>query len=595
MAGLKTRYKIAGVAILVGVGLFGLRAGMQSGLIPTPSLMKAMVPQKADIATLGGNIQMKPSQTYDLAATPDASPPQRTLAMLPWQGGGSLVLANGGAGDASGTLMQKYAGANLKLVRNDNYTGPGSMAEQFLKFANGYKAGQANPEGYGYVQIMGDGGPAFFAGIKPELDKLGLHAVGFAVTGFSHGEDKCMAPDTGGDPQKAKGDLIAASPRDGDWNICIKYAADNGIPVNSDTTSYDKNALNFMDVGGFTDADDKFISGACEDLNEVNDGVKTGKKVHVCVNGVATWTPGDVDVVTKGKTPLVTLASTKDYDQQMPALIIGIKEDLQAHPQFVTGMLKAIDRASFQIRTTPDGVQKMADAEAKVFGTSGGDEATGAYWARYFNGVDSPDGKVKLGGSRVSTLAEVRDFLGLGNGTLDIFKGVYKVFGDADVKFYPTVVPNYPAYADIIDTDFITQALQGVTMGAPTTTQFATAQNITTAVSKRAVSVTFETGTAKLSPASRATLEDIANQSGMTNLLIRIDGFTDNTGDPDANVNLSRARAQAVADALTKMAPATFPATRMQVRGFGSDQPVGDNTTSEGRAANRRVEITLGS
>jgi OOP family OmpA-OmpF porin len=604
MAGLKTRYKLALVGIAVVGGLFTVRAGMQKGWIPTPAAVRAFVPEKTQIATLGASIQQAPSQAYEVPAAPASTVPTRTLLTIPWQAAGSVILANGGpSGDAT-SLMTKFAGGNLKIERQDDY---GKMQEQMLKFADGLSHGNPNPDGAGLVLIMGDGAPAFFYGLKSKLDAMHLHAVGFGVAGFSYGEDKCMAPDTGGDPNKAKGDVIAASPRDGDWNLCVKWAGDNNIPVNSDATAYDPGALNFVDVDSFTAADDKYISGACEDRSEVKAGVKTGKKVHVCVNGVATWTPGDVTVVAKraatlsnpadpksSSVPLVTLASTKDYDQQMPALIIGIKEDLDKNPAFATGLLRAIDRAAFQIRTTPDGVQKMAEAEAKVFGTSGGDEATPAYWVRFFNGFDSPDGKVMLGGSRVSTLGEVRDFFGLGSGTLNVYKGVYDVFGKYDVEYYPTAVPSVPKYEDIIDTDYITAALQGVTMGAPTATKFAEAKVISTAVSKKAVSIQFDTGKATIKSQSRALLVDLANQSGMTNLLIQIDGHTDNTGNSDANVSLSRQRAQSVADALTTMAPATFPANRMHVAGYGDTMPVADNGTDEGRAQNRRVEITFG-
>jgi outer membrane protein OmpA-like peptidoglycan-associated protein len=555
--------------------------------------MKAFVPQAATIATLGTSIQTAPSQTYDVPAAPEANAPTRTALILPWQANGSLVLANGGTGDAQGTLMQKFAGANLKLQRQDDY---GKMADSILKFATDFKSGNADQStGAAYVSLMGGGEAAWLAGLKPQMDKLGLHLKVFGVTGFSYGEDKCMAPDTGGDPQKAKGDLIAASPRDGDWDVCVKWAGDNGIPVNSDGTSYDPGALNFVDTDGFQTADDDFINGLCQDRNEVKAGVKTGKKVHVCVNGVATWTPGDVTVMEK-KGGVVTLASTKLYDQQMPAVLIGIKEEMDKHPAFVTGMLRAVDRAAFQIRTTPDGVHQMAVAEAKVFGTAGGAEADPNYWAKYFVGYDSADGKVKLGGSRVSTLAEVRDFLGLGQGTFNIYKGVYEVFGKYDVAYYPTTVPSVPKYEDVIDTDYQTAALQGVTMGGATeaSTQFQTAKTITTTVSSKAVSVQFDTGKATIRPESRAVLDDIANSAAETNLLIRISGHTDNTGDADSNVALSRARAQAVADALTKMAPANFPATRFEIRGYGGDKPIADNSTAEGRQANRRVEIVLG-
>ena len=590
MAGLKTRYKVAGIALLAFGALFTIKAGMQKGWIPTPAALKAFVPQKHEIATLGGNIQVAPAQSYDVPAAPESGAPTFTMLVLPWQANGSLILANGGPTGDSNTLMTKYAGANLNIQRQDDY---GKMAEQIQKYATDFAAGKANPDGAAFVSIMGGGEAAWLAGLKPQMDKLHLHLVVFGVTGFSHGEDKCMGPDLKGNPQNARGAVIAASPRDGDWDVCVKFAADNNIPINSDGTAYDKDAINFVDTDGFQTADDKFITGACEDRNEVTKGVKTGKKVHVCVTGVATWTPGDVTVMVK-KGGIVTWASTKEYDQQMPAVVIGIKEVMQKHPAYVVGMLRAIDRASFQIRTTPDGVHQMAVAEAKVFGSAGGDEANPSYWERYFAGSDSPDGKVNLGGSRVSTLAEVRDFLGMSNGNLDIYKGVYQLFGDDDVKYYPSAVSSIPAYEDVVDKSYMTAALEGVTMAAAKTTAFSEAKTITKTVSSKAVSLEFDNGKATLRPASRAKLVEIANSASQTNLLIRISGYTDNTGDSEKNVVLSRSRAQAVAQALNDMAPATFPMNRMEARGYGDANPVGDNNTADGRQANRRVEIILG-
>ena len=62
-----------------------------------------------------------------------------------------------------------------------------------------------------------------------ELMTLSIDVVG--ALGYSRGEDKCMLPaEVATDPQKARGSLIGAVLRDGDWNICIKYASDNKIP-----------------------------------------------------------------------------------------------------------------------------------------------------------------------------------------------------------------------------------------------------------------------------------------------------------------------------------------------------------------------------
>lgn len=69
---------------------------------------------------------------------------------------------------------------------------------------------------------------------------------------------------------------------------------------------------------------------------------------------------------------------------------------------------------------------------------------------------------------------------------------------------------------------------------------------------------------------------------------LRIEGHTDNVGDQAANLKLSNARAAAVAAWLTGKG---VDATRLTIAGLGDTQPVGENTTEEGRARNRRVVL----
>lgn len=71
---------------------------------------------------------------------------------------------------------------------------------------------------------------------------------------------------------------------------------------------------------------------------------------------------------------------------------------------------------------------------------------------------------------------------------------------------------------------------------------------------------------------------------------VRIEGHTDNAGDATNNLRLSQQRAEAVRDALVATG---VVADRLTAQGFGSSQPLGDNTTPEGRALNRRVEFII--
>ena len=72
---------------------------------------------------------------------------------------------------------------------------------------------------------------------------------------------------------------------------------------------------------------------------------------------------------------------------------------------------------------------------------------------------------------------------------------------------------------------------------------------------------------------------------------IQLDGYTDSTG-PDAyNMKLSERRAAAVKDYLIK--EAGLDSSKITVVGHGGADPVADNKTAEGRAKNRRVEISI--
>lgn len=77
-----------------------------------------------------------------------------------------------------------------------------------------------------------------------------------------------------------------------------------------------------------------------------------------------------------------------------------------------------------------------------------------------------------------------------------------------------------------------------------------------------------------------------------TNGPVEVNGYTDDIGDHAHNFRLSEARARAVADRLVELG---VRGERIVVHGHGSDHPVADNSTEEGRRANRRVEIVLNS
>lgn len=70
---------------------------------------------------------------------------------------------------------------------------------------------------------------------------------------------------------------------------------------------------------------------------------------------------------------------------------------------------------------------------------------------------------------------------------------------------------------------------------------------------------------------------------------IKIEGYTDNVGDPGYNLELSEQRAQNVAEKLRQH----FPSVDLAIKGYGESSPVADNATEEGRAKNRRVVVSM--
>lgn len=102
----------------------------------------------------------------------------------------------------------------------------------------------------------------------------------------------------------------------------------------------------------------------------------------------------------------------------------------------------------------------------------------------------------------------------------------------------------------------------------------------------------FASGSSALDPAAHAALDQIATaMTAVAQSMVTVTGHTDSTGASRYNQSLSEARAKAV---VAYLAGKGIAAARMTAIGKGKDEPVADNATAKGRAANRRVELLLG-
>ena len=104
--------------------------------------------------------------------------------------------------------------------------------------------------------------------------------------------------------------------------------------------------------------------------------------------------------------------------------------------------------------------------------------------------------------------------------------------------------------------------------------------------------VRFKTAGTQVDSASSAQLQNIvAISKGFPTAKFKLGGYTDNTGDTAFNISLSQKRSEAVVAALKKSGAAATAITGAQ--GYGPAFPIGDNTTAEGKAMNRRVAINV--
>jgi len=103
--------------------------------------------------------------------------------------------------------------------------------------------------------------------------------------------------------------------------------------------------------------------------------------------------------------------------------------------------------------------------------------------------------------------------------------------------------------------------------------------------------ITFAYDSASVQPQFQNTLNQVAaTLANYEKTYIDVYGHTDSDGSDAYNQSLSERRATAVANYLTGRGVAT---ARIATQGFGETQPIADNATAEGKAANRRVEIKI--
>ncbi len=103
--------------------------------------------------------------------------------------------------------------------------------------------------------------------------------------------------------------------------------------------------------------------------------------------------------------------------------------------------------------------------------------------------------------------------------------------------------------------------------------------------------LTFVTASSDLTPESKAQVTSaVAILKSYPAVSVKVGGYTDNQGNPDANLDLSDKRANRV---MQEMVAGGVAADRIEAKGYGDQHPIGDNATPEGRAKNRRTSLSI--
>ena len=104
-------------------------------------------------------------------------------------------------------------------------------------------------------------------------------------------------------------------------------------------------------------------------------------------------------------------------------------------------------------------------------------------------------------------------------------------------------------------------------------------------------SIRFKFAQSDIDPVSMDLLDKLtASVRQCEQITIEIAGHTDSSGDNNRNIQLSHRRAEAVREALVSRG---IEAEQLLVTGYGQNKPVADNSTPEGRALNRRIELNI--
>lgn len=209
------------------------------------------------------------------------------------------------------------------------------------------------------------------------------------------------------------------------------------------------------------------------------------------------------------------------------------------------------------------------------------------------NGYMSIEGKIletrfsKIDGERVPKLLILKNY----RNAIEQLGG--KPIADAkDDGYNPFLIEKEGAKTWVIVDLNDTSAFSLIVVEATTVRKIVAAGQLAELINKQGfvnLNVNFDTNKSLIKDSDKQAINEVvALLKNDLNLKLSVEGHTDNVGNAAVNKTLSQARSDSL---VAYIVAAGVPANRLVAKGFGSESPVSDNRTDEGKAKNRRVEL----
>ena len=298
------------------------------------------------------------------------------------------------------------------------------------------------------------------------------------------------------------------------------------------------------------------------------------------VDAAVVWSPDDADCVSKVPGSKI-LQSTKSASHIIADIFIAKKEFVNNNKKDLKNLLKGWFIGAAEINSSDDSKVKASKILAQ--------------------GLSMPEDFCydAINNVRLCTYGDNMSFFGMNSD----YKGVIgeEIYIKMEQKFRNTdyIQGDIQNWRTISNASIVTSLSELASNpgqepeGQKAFTQVTEEMKTVKAISTKQVSINFPSGSYKLDENMKTIIDlqflDIAKS--FANSRIRIEGNTDNTGSRQVNINLSKKRAQAVADYL--IYDHKFDRNRIIIIGNGPDKPVESNATTSGKAKNRRTDFEL--